>query len=225
MPTETGKETPVDERSPKPKSSTAEEVFFRDLIAGAGANGDFYQSKRSDLQALERLPNIRLQDRGKYTELLATLVFQMGYTGETGQTAKNLYARAAEKIYGGKTEPAMRITYAAKDIKGDNYLFFSPEGRPCGYLVVDYVVPESVGKALLKELQDHPDQATSLIRGLVEETILKKIKITERAWKKGYGADPKNSLRPPYEAWAQAAGGKSKMILDLADSPMKIIDI
>ncbi len=80
-------------------------------------------------------------------------------------------------------------------------------GRGGNVLAVQLILPESLARKAVKMTRLDP----SFMRRLVEASLLQNTtSITEGGWKRGEGQNER-PLRPPYESWREANGGKSRM--------------
>ncbi len=127
-----------------------------------------------------------------------------------------------ELVSGGNDEPAVRFQYSAEAYKRSfksrdddlSTMYQDYSGRPGQTLGLECVLPKSVADKLAVKLRENP----AFARKLVERLMMSKMGINEKVWRNGEG-NGGHPLRPPYEAWANAEGGKSKMYVNLMEKP------
>ncbi len=116
---------------------------------------------------------------------------------------------ASEVVAGATDEPAVEMTYRTF---GDTSYSQETEykvsdGRTGNYLVVSVVMPQSVAAKLEQDAKADP----KIIRTVAEKAMLENTGIPEAAWRTGDEHTRGRPMRPPYERWAKASGGQSKM--------------
>ncbi len=116
---------------------------------------------------------------------------------------------ASEVVAGAADEPAVEMTY--RTFGDSSYRseteYKVPDGRAGNILVVSIVMPESVAGNLEQAGKADPN----IIRTVAEKAMLENIGIPEAAWREGDEHTHGRPMRPPYEAWAKASGGQSKL--------------
>ena len=116
----------------------------------------------------------------------------------TGEVRPVLHSQV---VAGGKSEPAVNMSYVVRDIEEK---WRAHDGRPGQLLQVEITLPESAAKEIEKQLQGDPALIREIVGRIMKEKILKDPQRWERP--RGEVGDP---LRPPYEKWdARAHGGR-----------------
>lgn len=76
-------------------------------------------------------------------------------------------------------------------------------------MVVNVLLPELLGKTVVNRAKQDP----KIARRLIELLLLQNIGISEKHWREGEEGFS-TSMRPPYEDWAKAKGGITKMLIE-----------
>ncbi|MBU2508936.1 MAG: hypothetical protein ABH820_01250 [Patescibacteria group bacterium] len=169
--------------------------------------------KLMEKQGLHELIDIRMVKKPVYEQV--TIPGKKGFMGIgktpdrqepkfTGQYKNVMHDQAVEN---GKPEAAIRFTY---------YIPQQPDwrtydGRHGQYMTAEFVLPDSVARGLLDEINEDP----SVMRELVGRMLKEKLLNDPEAWDKAkYGRfpgdepTPNATLRPPYEKWDAEPGGR-----------------
>lgn len=129
-----------------------------------------------------------------------------------------------EVVSGGNEEDSYILRYQTIDTKFDaqtkresRYQDYS--GRYGQMLMFEIVLPKSLAEKLSAEIKKNP----SILRKIIEESMVGKLGIQEAAWKDGVGS--RNiPLRPPYEQWAQDSGGKNKLYFEEPSGQSEVLE-
>jgi hypothetical protein len=123
----------------------------------------------------------------------------------------------AEMMEGGSDEPAVTMVYRTFNdsaITREETLYMVAGSRPGNILALSICMPESVAK----ELEGAARQDPRIVRTIVEKAMLENLGITEGMWRDGADRTGGHPIRPPYEGWANANGGVSRMYFKDPDS-------
>lgn len=115
---------------------------------------------------------------------------------ERRATGRNERVMHSEIVENGKKEPAIRITYFAR-----NEDWRVDDGRKGQEMVAEFVIPESIAKEVEQEIAANPSFIRNLTERIVKEKLLNDSKEFEKSQVHG------DSIRPPYEKWDAAEGG------------------
>lgn len=115
-------------------------------------------------------------------------------------------------------EPAVSLRYAVDPYSGTEIR--------TAKLTMTIILPESVAGELLAQIRDDPKMLHRLVdRAVVgdEKDAANSIGLNKTLWYQGIEGKTARAVRPPYNEWAQASGGKTRLLVteELID-PSKI---
>jgi hypothetical protein len=125
--------------------------------------------------------------------------------------------KASEVVQNGDDEPAVEMIYRtfAAPFQSQDLQYHCRDNRTGNVLAVSVVMPESVARELEQKGRTNP----KLIRAVAEQAVLEVCGISEQSWSKDSQPTPDQPVRPPYEAWAAASGGESRMYFQEPGAP------
>jgi len=114
----------------------------------------------------------------------------------------------SEKTKNGDDTPSWRLLYSTTSNDFDrHYEYKDYSNRTGNTLSAEIILPEKLAKKLNQIVRKDPE----FIHRLIDELMIRDLQVPKEVWESGSGDAQGHPMRPPYEKWRQADGGKSKI--------------